>query len=299
MKAALVTGGSGFVGSFLVEELHNQGYKVFVFDTAKPEFEKISTFIRGDIRNLDDVQKATDRVDQVFHLAGILGTHETVDDPISTTLTNTIGTLNVLESAKEKKKRVLYVSKPNVWLNPYTISKVAAEQYCLMYVKEFGMDVSIVKWFNVYGPRQRVVGYRKAVPYFVMEALKNKSITIYGDGKQTMDLVYASDTAKATILVANSKKCVGEIVDIGSGKEVTVNELARNVKKFSDSKSKLNHIPMRRGETPHTRIKADITKIKKLTGWKPAVDLNSGLKLTIPYYRDLLKKIKNIPESNH
>lgn len=285
----LITGGSGFIGSHLAEALNKIDHKVYVFDVDKPKFENVSTFIKGDIRKRRQVFEAVKGKDLVFHLAGILGTHETVSKPIATTETNVIGTLNALDAALKQKAEFIFISKPNVWLNPYTISKVASESYSFMYHKEFGLPVKIVVWFNVYGPRQRVVGYQKAIPTWIIQALRNQPLTIFGDGKQTMDLIYTQDTVEATIAVMNSEKCLGKRIEIGSGKESEINKVAKLIIELTKSKSSLLHVPMRRGETPHTRIKADLTLLKKLTGYLPKTPLKEGLLKTIKYYQSLAR----------
>lgn len=290
MKKVLITGGAGFIGSHLAEALHKRGDKVYVFDVEKPKFEKVSTFIKGDIRKKKEVFTAFKGKDLIFHLAGILGTHETVSKPIPTTKTNVIGTLNALDASLKYQAEFIFISKPNVWLNPYTISKVASESYTLMYHKEFGLPIKIIVWFNVYGPRQKYLTVQKAIPTWIMQAFHNEPLTVFGDGKQTMDLIFTKDTVEATLKIADSLKCLGKKIEVGSGLESEINKIANLIIKLTKSKSKIKHFPMRRGETVHTRIKANLKLLKELTGFVPKTPLKNGLIETIKYYRPLALK---------
>lgn len=281
MQNVLVTGGKGFIGSPLVEQLKNKGYQVVVFDL--PE---------NDVTNLEQVKKAMVGKDTVFHLAGLLGTHELVVNSINAVKINIIGTLNILEAAKEVGAKVAFMSKPNCWLNTYTITKIAAESLCEMYMKEFGVKTLILKPFNVYGEGQPMVDYRKAVPFMITEALSGKPLTIYSDGEQTVDLVYVGDVAKAVILTAEKEEAVGKIIEIGSGVEMTVNDMAKLIIKLTGGKSTINHIPMRRGETVHTHIKADVTAMKEILGYLPETTLEDGMEKTIEFYRKKLESSK-------
>ncbi len=278
MQKVLVTGGKGFIGAPLVNQLKKRGYEVTVFDL--PE---------NDVTNLEQVRRAMVGIDTVFHLAGMLGTHELVVNSAKAVGVNIIGTLNILEAAKEVGAKVLFMSKPNCWLNTYTITKVAAESFCEMYGKEFGVKYVILKPFNVLGEAQPMVDYRKAVPFMITESLQGKPLTIYGDGEQTVDLVYVGDVAEACILAGENEAAVGKIIEIGSGEEVTVNDMARLIIKLTGSNSTINHIPMRRGEVEHTHIKADISAMRDLLVYIPHTSLEDSLKKTIEFYRKKLE----------
>lgn len=293
-KKIVVTGGAGFVGSHLAEALIQQGYEVLIFDTAEPRFTPDLPFVKGSITDRALVHKALKGQDAVFHLAGVLGTHETVTEAHKASEVNIMGIINVLDAAREHGLAVLDITKPNYWRNTYTITKVAAEEFCLMYRDEFGMNVKAARWFNVFGPRQRTEdqGYQKAVPTFITRALKGQTITIYGDGTQGTDHIFVSDAVDATIAIFESPFMPREPVEVGSGEEITVNEIANLVLHLTGSAVKLEYVPMRRGETEHTRIRADLTVLKDKIGFCPRVSFEEGMKKTTEYYRGLVKSVR-------
>lgn len=286
----LVTGGGGFIGSHLVEELNKKGHEVAVLDIKNRNDAKCKNFIIGDIKSKNAVDKAMREKDIVFHLAGLLGTHELVTNSIAATEVNVLGTLNILEAARKYNVKVMFASKPNCWLNTYTITKVASEKFCLMYNKEFGVDVVILKWFNVYGPRQSLIEYQKAVPTLIVQALKEEPLLVYGSGEQTADFVYIDDTIEATIRAAQLPGCSGKVIEIGSGVETAINQLAGLILQLTASKSEIKHVPMRRGETKYTRIKANTENMKKLLDFTPQIGLKQGMIKTVEHYKELLKK---------
>lgn len=289
----LITGGSGFIGSHFIDHLLRKGHEVTNLDVMKPVYGEKHRFVYGSIMNGSLINRLSKGKDLILHLAGILGTNETVLHPIITTKVNLLGTLNILEAAKKNSVKLLAVSKPNPWLNPYTITKIASESYCLMYQKEFSVDVRVVRWYNVYGPRQQVLkDYHKAVPTFILKALRNEEIPVYGTGKQTTDHIYVRDTIEATMAVVNAKGMISETVDIGSGEEISVNDLAKEIIKQTKSNSKLKYLPMRRGEDQHTRIKADLRALKRITGYEPKTTIEEGIKETIKFYKEFLDSKK-------
>jgi len=290
----LVTGGSGFIGSHLLEELNKKGHEVDVFDIKESNDVKCKNFITGDIKSKDTVDKAMRGRDIVFHLAGLLGTHELVANAIAATEVNVLGTLNILESARKHGVKVVFASKPNCWLNTYTITKVASEKFCLMYHKEFGVDVVILKWFNVYGSRQSLTEYQKAVPTLIVQALKGEPLLVYGSGEQTADFIYIDDAIEAAVRAAEMPGCSGKVIEIGSGAETTINHLAGLIIQLTGSKSVIKHVPMRVGETKYTRIKSNIENMKKLLDFTPKTALEQGMAKTIEYYKELLKKEKEL-----
>lgn len=273
IKKALVTGGNGFIGSHLVKYLESRNIEVIVFDKKDG----------CDITDKESLIKKMKGVDIVFHLAGMLGTHELVDCAQEAVKVNVIGTLNVLDVCVDFGAKLIEISKPNCWVNTYTITKVAAESFTDMYRREFGLKAITVKWFNVYGTGQPLVeeaGYKKLIPTAIVNALKNKPIQIYGNGEQTMDLVHTKDSVEAVLtLVDNWDKYDGGTYEVGSGEEITVNEAVQKIIELTNSKSEILHIPMRKGEWDNTRIKAKIN-----FEWIPKVSLIDGLIETIEWY---------------
>ncbi|MEP7162641.1 MAG: NAD-dependent epimerase/dehydratase family protein [Candidatus Moraniibacteriota bacterium] len=285
----LITGSSGFIGSHLADELRKRGHEIFGMDVIPPKWNNIPTKI-GSVTSKEDVYGAMEGMDFVFHLAGKLGTHELVDAPIEAAKINIIGTLTVLDACKNFGTKIIGISKPNCWVNTYTITKVAAESFIEMYRREHKVKAAIVKWFNVYGARQPLEeesGYKKLIPTAIVNALRNTNIEIYGNGEQTMDLVHTTDTINATVAVMeNWGKCEGGVFEIGVGQEFSVNEVVNQIIRLTDSRSKITHIPMRKGEWENTHIKADISNLKKMTGWEQTVSLEQGLIETIQWYKE-------------
>jgi UDP-glucose 4-epimerase len=271
MPKILITGGSGFIGKHLVKGLNAESYD-------KKDGQ--------DILDKDKLEEAVAGKDYVIHLAGMLGTHELIDNTYNAAMVNIIGTLNVLEACKKHKVKLIEVSKPNVWVNTYSITKDCCEKFTEMYRIEHGLKAVIVKWFNVYGPGQPLMeeaGYQKAIPTWIVAGLKGEPIEIYGNGYQTVDLVHTDDIVDSTkAIIDNFDKCEGQTFEIGKD-EIELNIVAEKIRDLTGN-SEIRHVKMRKGETENTRIKADISKIYKYTGWKPKMDLTKGLKLTINAY---------------
>lgn len=286
-KKILVTGGSGFIGKHLISELLKKKYSVAILDRTPKNIPENVTVFQGDIQDRKLVAKAMKNIDLVYHLAGVLGTSELNSKSIEAVKTNVLGTLNVLEEATKNKSKVLLVSKPNVWTNTYSITKDASEKFCMMFRKEFGLKAVIVKWFSVYGPGQKHHGVQKAVPTFIVKALKNEPLPVFGNGKQMADFIYTSDTIRATILAAEDEKMEGKVIEIGTGKGTRVIDLAKIIIRESKSKSKLQFLPMRGGEDPGTQVIANTALLKKLK-FKPQVNFNEGIRETITFYKNLL-----------
>jgi len=284
----LVTGGSGFIGRHLIEALYRKGHQVSTFDHHPTQQQVPVDHFQGDIRDEDAVRKAVAGHDVVYHLAGILGTHELMEIMKKAVEINVIGTLNVLDAVQKHDARMVLASKPNIWLNTYSLTKEMDEKFCLMFNREFGTPVAIVKWYNAYGPRQKTHGVQKAVPTFIMRALKNEPIPIFGNGHQTADFIYVTELAEATARVAEEPGCFGRIIEIGMGKETTVNELANLIISLTGSHSQLDYLPMRSGETPDSKVFADCQTMHDLLGFYPQIELEDGLKQTISYYQELL-----------
>lgn len=286
-RKVLVTGGNGFIGSHLVDALVLRGYEVTILDLKPSMHNPVNTVI-GSVTDRALVDKLVSECGLVFHLARMLGTHELVDVAVKATEINVIGTLNVLNACKKNGTKIVEISKPNCWINTYTITKIAAEQFTEMYRREHGVEATTVKWFNVYGERQPLLeeaGYKKLIPTAIVNALRNIDIEIYGDGNQTMDLIHATDTVEATLsIIDNWNKCEGKVFEIGFGKEISVNESVKKIIELTNSTSKIIHIPMRKGEIPNTHLKANISLLKDLCKWTPRINLNDGLKKTIAWY---------------
>jgi len=205
---------------------------------------------------------------------------------------------------------MINLSKPNVWLNPYSITKDSVEKFCFMYVNEFDAKIAIVKMFNVYGPRQAYADVKKAIPAWITNALKGQPVEIFGEGNSTMDLIFIRDVVDAMIvLVDQFDKCRIQrhsdaarnvysnfaaynehILELGSGREITVNSAVKELEKALGFTVNVHHSLMRSGEVDGTRLCADISRLSALTGFRPQVPLNQGLKETIEYYKGHLDR---------
>lgn len=276
----LVTGAAGFIGRHLVRKLMNEGNEVIGFDVRARALG--TKTVRGDITsfNFDEI---LDGVDVVFHLASLLGTTELFHRILEAERVNVLGTINLLESMRRKKvNRIVFTSKPNIWkYNPYTITKDTCERYLQLYRHVYGFEAVIVKPYNIYGPAEDLAEYRKAVPYFVLAAVKGEPLEVFGDGQQTLDPIYVDDAIEA--LEICSRVVPEEIVEIGNGKPVKVIELADKVLELTNSSSKVVHLPMRRGEETVQEVFAN-GNMKRLIGFTPSISLEEGLRRTIKWY---------------
>lgn len=274
----LVTGGKGFIGSHLVQQLKEKGHDVEIFD-------RTDLWCYQDLRNQNDVNHTFNsfKPQVVYHLGAVLGTAETFKNLVQTAEVNIIGTLNVLEAALRHSCLFIYTSKPLIWQNPYTITKRCAEQFIEMYNGVFGLNTVILRLYNVYGPGQKSSPVEKAIPIFLEHALRGEDVPVYGDGEQKPDWIYIDDVVDALIL-AMKKRPVGMTMDIGTGVSTSVNDVIYMIQRLAGGVFNIRYLPMRIGEGPEKEVKADIGVATEFLGWKPKVSLEEGLRRTIPYY---------------
>jgi UDP-glucose 4-epimerase len=276
-----------------------------VFDKSAQVHEFAATFVRGDLTDAVAVEAAVRTHDVVIHAGGVLGTHETISAPRETSNFNIIGGLNVLDAIRKYGNRLVNISKPNVWLNPYSITKDCVEKFCFMYVNEFDTEIAVVKLFNVYGPRQKYSGVQKAIPTWIFDALRGRPLEIYGQGSSTMDLVHTDDVNAGMIgIVRHFEHCrlqktdaIAEnvwsnfhsyneqILELGSGVEISVNDAADELERALEMTVERRYLPMRRGEIEGTRLCANIGRLTALTSFQPRVSLQDGLSRTVAYYK--------------
>jgi UDP-glucuronate decarboxylase len=308
-KRVLVSGGSGFIGSWLCDLLVGFGAEVVCLDdlstgmmrnidhlVSKPGFE----FVKGDVCSFE----AEGEFDYVFHLASHASPEEYHVHPIETLRSGSIGSFNMAELARRHDAVVLFASTSEVYgdavvvptpesywgnVNPvglrscYDEGKRFAEALFMAYFRQYGLDVRVARIFNSFGPRLREDGlYGRVVSRFIRQALANESLTVYGDGEQTRSFCYVSDTVTGLMLLTTSERAKGEVVNIGNAQEVTILELAEKIKELTKSRSGLSFHPLPKDD-PKRRC-PDTGKIEKLLGWKPKIGPEQGLKRTIEWF---------------
>lgn len=300
----LITGGSGFIGSNIVEELVKQGYFVRVIDnfsTGKREnlreFEKDIELIEGDIRSYQIVQKAVKGIDVIFHQAALPSVPRSIQDPITTNEVNVGGTLNILYAAKNSDvKRIVFASSSSVYgdnaelpkhefmipmpLSPYAVSKLAGEHYLKVFNKLYGLETIALRYFNVFGPKQDPNSqYSAVIPKFIKAIKENRQPVIYGDGEQSRDFTYVANVVEANILAA-TKDCDTPIVmNCATNGQVSLNELVSRINEMMNKNIEPIYDEPRPGDIKHSYAKIDL--IKNHLNWQPKFDFLKGLQITI------------------
>jgi len=295
----LVTGGAGFIGLHTVETLIERGHDPVIFDHYDRRDHYPCPVILGDMRDDVSITEAFAHAEGWIHLAGVLGTQETITNPRPAAESNLLGGLNVLEAAAQYNLPGCYIGVGNHWMNnTYSITKTMIERFIHMFNKDRGTRINIVRAVNAYGPRQRPVApwgdskVRKITPSFVCRALSNMDVEIYGDGSQISDMVWVGDVAKA-LVIGLEKAAEGivfeEVVEVGPEENSTVQEVAELIIKLSGSSSKIKHLPMRPGEIPNAVVSADTNTLKHVgINPKDLVKLDTGMLKTIEYFKDYL-----------
>lgn len=288
MPRAVITGGSGFLGKAIRRHLEAQGFEAVSFDTAyRPKDDK---HLRGSILNPDEVSAAVSGADVVFHIAGVLGTTELLSQNASAVEVNVLGTVNVLEACKlHGVQTIFYPTKPNDWLNTYSITKKAGEEFARMFALVHGMDVRILRWLNAYGPGQKAFPVRKAVPLMILQGLHHIDLEIWGDGDQPVDLIHTDDLARNSVLYTVTDCGDHATRDTGNTVRMTVNELAKLILRLTNSKAEVKYSSMRLGEDARKPVSllsgptaADILGLTDST--KP---IEEGMAETVEYYAKL------------
>jgi UDP-glucose 4-epimerase len=297
IKRALVTGGAGFIGSNVVKLLREHGALVTVLDNLSSgnrhnldSFQQVS-LIEGDVRDEAAVKRAVAGVDVVFHLAASVGNTRSIENPIQDSEINVIGTLHVLEAARQAGvRKVVFSSSAGIFGelktlpiqedhpidpdSPYGASKLAAEKLCLAYAKLYPLECVCLRYFNVYGVKQRFDAYGNVIPIFANCILRGQPMTIYGDGEQTRDFLHVYDVAKANLAVACLSGMNG-VFNLGSGVQVTINGLARLIQEADGVQVGVSYAPPRKGDVRHSL--ADIGAAREAFGFEPQISLAEGL----------------------
>ncbi len=309
MEKYLITGGAGFIGSHITEELVKRGEEVRVLDnflTGKKEnltpFIDGIELIEGDIRNYKMCQKAVEGIDYVLHQAALPSVPRSVSDPITSNEINITGTLNMLvASQKAGIKSFVFASSSSVYgddqrlpkkegsegnpLSPYALGKLTGEKYCQIFSGLHGFNTVCLRYFNIFGPRQDPFSqYAAAIPNFVTKILNNEQPIIYGDGEQSRDFTYVSNVVEANLLACKAQNVSGEAFNIASGSRTTVNVLIREIKTILDKDIPSNYSNPRPGDVKHSH--ADISKAEGKLEYNPLVTFSKGLKKTISWYKE-------------
>jgi len=290
MEKLLILGGSGFIASHVKEKAQSRGLKVILFDRYDNKASGDCQRFRGDVRDAEAVQEAVNLADYTINLAGILGTQETINHPIPSICTNTIGTVNFLEACrptKFHKVRGVQIGVGNHWMqNSYSITRSTAIRFVRMYNKEHGTKVAMVRALNAYGERQKVVPVRKIIPTFVTQALAGEDIKIYGDGSQVMDMIYVKDVARILLEAClNPSVEYDRIYEAGTGRYTTVNQIAQMVITAADSSSSIVHVPMRPGESPGAVVVGNPDTLLPL-GIGKLIPFEEGIHRTVAWYKN-------------
>lgn len=315
-KRVLVTGADGFMGSHLVERLLSEGAKVSIYvrgnsvsGTTQYSLKNIKNLegtlediLTGDIASKDAIDLVIkNKPEIIFHLAADAYVPNSFDHPIEVMETNVIGTLNMLHAVKDDRgiKRIVCTSSSEIYgmtiggsideehplypSSPYAASKVAADRYAYSYYNTYHLPIAIIRPFNTYGPRHTY----DVIPKFIDLALHGKSLTVHGSGKQSRDFTYVDDMIDAFMLMGSHKKALGQAVNFGTGKAITVNYIAKKIKEISESSSSIIHTAERKAQVP--KLLCDYSLARKLFGWKPEVFIDEGLRRNIEWAKENLK----------
>ena len=309
-QRVLVVGGAGFIGSNIVDALVEKGYKVGVLDSlvtgSKSNVSNLIsenriTFHEGDITNHELVANTVKDYDAVIHEAALVSVTRSVENPQLTNSVNVDGTVNLLKASVDSKiQTFVYASSSSVYgdtetlpkketmttspISPYGVSKLAAENYCRAFAKVYGLRTVSLRYFNVFGPRQKYGPYSGVIPTFIKKVAEDESPIIFGNGEQTRDFTFVDDVVQANLLALEKDVAPGEVFNIARGGTVTINELARMILKVMDKpKLKITHGPPRKGDIKASY--ADISKATKELGYSPKFSLEQGLAKVVEWFR--------------
>ena len=310
----LVTGGAGFIGSHIVDRLLDEGLKVRVLDNlstgekkniAQHKNKKSFQFIEGDIRNVEHIKKAVEGVDAVIHEAALVSVTRSVEDPLLSNEINVTGTINLLKACVDANvKRFVLASSCAIYgdsetlpnhenlipkpLSPYAADKVAAENYAKVFHKVYGLETVSLRYFNVYGPRQKYGAYSGVISIFINRLLENKPLMIVGDGEQTRDFVNVKDVVDANMNALSKRRAIGKTFNVCTGDPTTINQIAETIRQIMDKMTlKPVHVEPRSGDVMHSY--GDITEANRNLEYKPRIRLENGLKELVKWYSSELR----------
>ncbi len=305
----LVTGGAGFIGSNLADELIRQGAKVKIFDNLSTGFrenlEEIGgdfEFIEGDLNDNSLLEKALEGVEYIFHQAALPSVPRSVENPEETHNACVNGTFNLLKLAKKNDiKRLIYAASSSAYgdqptlpkvetmrpepLSPYAAAKLMGEYYCQVFSRVYNLETVSLRYFNVFGPRQNPSSmYSGVISRFIDALMKNESPVIFGDGEQSRDFTYIANVVDANIKDAQTAQGIGEVINAANGERITLNKLLSVLKKITDNpETQADYQPARKGDVRHSQ--ADNTRAVEWLGYERLVNLENGLKDTINWWK--------------
>jgi UDP-glucose 4-epimerase len=305
----LVTGGAGFIGSHLVEHLLGTGFKVRVLDNFSSgrrdrllHLADDVELIEGDVQSYERAHNAVRDCEIVFHQAALPSVPRSVQDPLTTNAVNVIGTLNVLLAARDSGvRRVIYASSSSVYglhgdlpkredqpvfpASPYAVGKLAGEGYCRSFSEVYGLETVMLRYFNIFGPRQDPLSqYSAVIPRFITALDAGQRPTIYGDGEQSRDFTYVDNVVAANLLALDADVSSRQTFNIACGERVTLNSLVRELQRLTGSDSEPIYEAARPGEVRHSH--ADIERAEQHLGYRPVTRLADGLARTLDAYRE-------------
>ncbi len=309
MPKYLVTGGAGFIGSNLVEELVRRGDEVRVLDNfSTGKRRNIEPFlgsielIEGDIRSYHIVQEAVEGMDYILHQAALPSVPRSIHDPITSDEVNVVGTLNVLHAAKEAKiKRLVFASSSSIYgetpelpkheglmpspLSPYAVSKLAAEKYCSVFTRVYGLETIALRYFNVFGPRQDPTSqYSAVIPIFITAILKDHRPVIYGDGEQSRDFTFVANVVEANILATTAPAAGGMALNCACHGQITLNYMVKKINSYLGKEILPEYTHSRPGDIRHSF--ASIDEAEKHLRYTPFVLFDEGLERTVDWYKN-------------
>jgi nucleoside-diphosphate-sugar epimerase len=307
MAHYLVTGGAGFIGSHISEELSRRGHSVRVADSlitgkrSNLDHVRGVEFLEGDLADLDFARQAVQSVDYVLHQAAIPSVPRSVKDPIASNRANVDATLNVLVAARDAGvKRLVFAGSSSAYgnaptlpkheempsspLSPYALQKVIGEQYLQMFTKLYGLETVSIRYFNVFGPRQDPTSpYSGVISVFATALIENRPPTIYGDGEQTRDFTYVANVVDGALRACEAARASGEVINVATGGRISLNQLFRTMRDLVGGTVDPIYTEVRSGDVKDSQ--ADIEKAQRLLGYQPTISFEEGLKRTIEWYR--------------
>ena len=307
MASYLVTGGAGFIGSHLAEELVRRGQRVRVVDSLitgkRQNLAHIPgvEFLEGDLADLAVAKRAVEGIDFVLHQAAIPSVPRSVQDPITSNTANIDASLNVLVASRDARvTRGVYAGSsstygdaptlpkvetmPTAPLSPYALQKLVAEQYCQMFTRLYGLETVTIRYFNVFGPRQDPSSpYSGVISLFISALCEGRRPTIYGDGGHTRDFTYVANVVDGVLRACEAKGASGEVINVATGGRISLNQLFQTIRDLVGARVDPIYVDPRPGDVRDSQ--ADIEKARRLLGYEPAVSFDEGLKKTVEWYR--------------